>query len=140
MRIWFRYYELNEKMMGMSGAGGDPVQPGRPGVPLPPIPIGRQGNRWIDGFDKLGWYWWAQSQALLSQDYMGRPACVNRGFCAFGCPSGALALPSNTYWPEALAAGARLRTHARVREITVNDKGEATGALYYDERRPPAPR
>ncbi|MDO9396134.1 MAG: GMC family oxidoreductase [Herbiconiux sp.] len=127
------YYEVNEQMMGMSGAGGDPVQPGRPGVPLPPIPIGRQGERWIDGFDTLGWYWWAQSQALLSEDYKGRPACVNRGFCAFGCPSGALAVPSNTYWPEALAAGARLKTNARVREVTVDERGEARGALYYDE-------
>jgi len=126
------YYELNEKMMGVSGLGGDPVQPGRPSVPHPPIPIGRQGNRWIDGYDKLGWYYWAQSQALLSEDADGRTACVNRGFCAFGCPSGSLALPSNTYWPQALEAGARLRTHARVREVTVNDKGEATGALYYD--------
>ena len=86
----------------------------------------------MEGFDNLGWYWWAQSQALLSQDYKGRPACVNRGFCAFGCPSGALALPSNTYWPEALAAGARLHTRARVREITVDAKGKAAGALYYD--------
>ena len=126
------YYELNERMVGMSGAGGDPTQPGRPDVPLPPIPIGRQGNRWIEGFDKLGWYWWPQAQAIISKDYKGRSACVNRGFCAFGCPSGSLSLPSNTYWPEALAAGARLCTHARVREVTVNAKGEATGALFSD--------
>ena len=126
------YYELNERMVGVSGVGGDPVSPGRHEVPLPPVPIGRMGDRWIKGFENLGWYWWAQSQAILSVDYKGRPACVNRGFCAFGCPSGALALPSNTYWPEALASGARLNTRARVREVLVDAKGEATGALYYD--------
>jgi len=127
------YYEVNEEQLGVSGLGGDPVSPHRHGMALPPVPIGKIGNKWVDGFDKLGWYYWAQSQAILSRDHKGRPACVNRGFCAFGCPSGALALPSNTYWPEALDAGARLTTKARVREVLVNDAGEATGALYYDE-------
>ncbi|GAA3311049.1 GMC family oxidoreductase [Arthrobacter ramosus] len=127
------YYELNEKMMGVSGVGGDPVSPGRHGVALPPVPIGQMGDRWIEGFDRLGWYYWAQSQAILSRDYKGRPACANRGFCAFGCPSGALALPSNTYWPEALSYGARLKQKSRVREIVVDATGRATGARYYDE-------
>ena len=126
------YYEMNEEVVGVSGLGGDPVSPHRHDVALPPVPIGRIGDRWIDGFEKLGWYYWAQSQAILSKDHRGRPACVNRGFCAFGCPSGALALPSNTYWPEALEAGARLITGARVREITVDAEGTATGAQYYD--------
>ncbi|GIS93421.1 MAG: hypothetical protein CM1200mP22_06580 [Dehalococcoidia bacterium] len=38
-----------------------------------------------------------------------------------------------TYWPSALKSGARLETHARVREITINESGNATGALYYQE-------
>ena len=38
-----------------------------------------------------------------------------------------MALPSNTYWPEAIAAGARLRTHARVREVTVGERRRGDG-------------
>lgn len=126
------YYEINEDQVGVSGLGGDPTSPDRHSMALPPVPIGKIGNKWIDGFEKLGWYHWAQSQAILSVDHKGRTACVNRGFCAFGCPSGALALPSNTYWPEALDAGAHLVTSARVREVTVDDEGNADGAVYYD--------
>jgi choline dehydrogenase-like flavoprotein len=37
-----------------------------------------------------------------------------------------------TYWPKALAWGARLQTHARVREITLGPDGRADGALYHD--------
>jgi len=36
------------------------------------------------------------------------------------------------YWPKALELGAWLETHARVREITVDRAGRATGAIYYD--------
>ena len=37
-----------------------------------------------------------------------------------------------TYWPKALDLGARLVTNARVREITVDAHGRASGAVYYD--------
>ena len=36
------------------------------------------------------------------------------------------------FWPKALQLGARLKTHARVREILVDNSGRATGVLYYD--------
>ena len=49
----------------------------------------------------------------------------------FGCPIGAAASTSRTYWPKALAKGAVLRTRTRVREITVDSRGRARGALYF---------
>ena len=125
------YWELNEREMGVSGLVGDPTHPPTAAPPLPPISMGAQGERWIDGFERLGWYWWVQHLAIASRDYRDRPGCTNRGFCTFGCPTGSLATPANTYWPRALAAGAELRTGARVERILV-EGDRAVGARYLD--------
>jgi choline dehydrogenase-like flavoprotein len=125
------YYALNETIMGTSGLRGDPTGPPRDNAPLPPLPVGKLGRRWIAGFERLGWYWWVQEQAIVSQDYDGRPACKNRGFCTLGCPDGSLSTPDVTYWPRALRAGAELRVQARVREIALRPDGRVRGALYY---------
>jgi choline dehydrogenase-like flavoprotein len=50
-----------------------------------------------------------------------------------GCPEGAKGSFDVAMWPAALAAGATLITQARVREITVNSAGLATGATWFDE-------
>ena len=125
------YYELNERETGIAGLAGDPTAPATAELPLPPVSVGDMGERWIDGLERLGWSWWVQHQAIATRDYRGRPACTNNGHCTFGCPTGALATPANTYWPAALRRGVRLRTGARVREITVDARGRATGALFH---------
>src|SRR5256885_16151736 len=84
------------------------------------------------GVERLGWHWWPSDSAILTRDYDGRRACVNCGPCDLGCPIGARASTDVTYWPKALAAGARLVTRARVREITLGPDGLADGAIYYD--------
>ena len=50
----------------------------------------------------------------------------------WGCPKGAKSSTDTTMWPQALAHGAKLVTGARVREITTNGNGLATGAIYVD--------
>src|SRR5439155_1142466 len=70
--------------------------------------------------------------AVLTREYDGRRACNNCGPCDLGCPIGAKASTDVTYWPKALAAGARLVTRARVREITLGPDGLADGAVYHD--------
>jgi hypothetical protein len=50
----------------------------------------------------------------------------------FGCPEGAKGSTDLTFWPNAIAAGAKLVTGARVCEITTNGNGLATGALWID--------
>ena len=37
-----------------------------------------------------------------------------------------------TYWPLAIRAGVKLRTRCRVRKITTNENGMASGVVYYD--------
>jgi len=86
------------------------------------------------GFDKLGWHWWVSDNAIVSREYDGRPGCELHGKCMFGCPMGSKASTDLTYWPKALRKGAVLRTWARVREISVDAKGGASGAVYYDRQ------
>ncbi len=50
----------------------------------------------------------------------------------FGCPEGAKGSTDLTLWPFALEHGARLVTGARVREITTDGRGRATGAIWLD--------
>jgi choline dehydrogenase-like flavoprotein len=49
-----------------------------------------------------------------------------------GCAQGAKASTDITYWPAAIRAGVELRTRCRVREITKDEHGMASGVIYYD--------
>jgi choline dehydrogenase-like flavoprotein len=126
------YYDLNDRNVGVSGLAGDPAYPPRSARPTPPLPLGARGRTVARGFEKLGWHWWPADNAVLSRDYDGRKACDLRGRCNFGCARRARASADITYWPKALARGAELRTRARVREITVDERGRARGVTYYD--------
>ncbi len=125
-------YDENDREMGVSGLAGDPANPQRPQRPTPPLPLGVLGETIARGFDKLGWHWWVSDNAIISREYQGRPACDLHGKCMFGCPIGAKASTDVTYWPKALRKGAVLKTWARVREITLDRSGHASGAVYYD--------
>jgi choline dehydrogenase-like flavoprotein len=126
------FYEEMEVEMGVSGLAGDPAYPKGKELPLPPLPIGKIGMKAAEGMNKLGWHWWPGPNAIPSKDFDGRNACVRRGTCLTGCPERAKASTDHTHWPVALKHGAELITGARVREITVNDQGLATGAIYID--------
>ncbi|MGE4046278.1 MAG: GMC family oxidoreductase, partial [Acetobacteraceae bacterium] len=84
------------------------------------------------GLNRLGWHWWPSDSAVASQDYEGRAKCINLGHCTAGCAQGAKASSDITYWPAAIRAGVELRTRCRVREITLNEHGMASGVVYYD--------
>jgi choline dehydrogenase-like flavoprotein len=126
------FYEEMDVEIGASGLGGDPAYPPGKGPPLPPLPIGRIGMKAIAGMNKLGWHWWKGTSSIPSRPYAGRNACVLRGACATGCPDRAKGSFDLTHLPIALEHGARLITGARVREILINEKGLATGAVYID--------
>lgn len=128
------YYDLNDRITGVSGLSGDPANVPRAARPLPPLGLGKRGDVVVRGFEKLGWHWWPSDNAILSRDYDDRLACDGRGRCNFGCPRKAKASVDVTYWPKALRAGAQLRTWARVREISVDRRGRARGVLYHDRK------
>lgn len=125
------YYDENARMMGVAGLEGDPAYPPKE-VPLPPVKLGRVGHTLGRGFNDLGWHWWPSDSAIATRDYEGRAACINLGPCITGCAQGAKASTDVTYWPAAVRRGVELRTHCRVAEISVNERGMADGVVYYD--------
>ena len=125
------FYDQNDRMMGISGLSGDPAYPPK-SVPMPPLPMGRASETLGHGFNKLGWHWWPSDSTIASVEYEGRAPCINLGHCTAGCAQGAKGSTDITYWPAAIRAGVELRTRCRVREITLDANGMASGAIYYD--------
>jgi choline dehydrogenase-like flavoprotein len=126
------HYERVDVEMNISGIAGDPAYPHGPAPPLGPLPIGKVGRRAAEGMNALGWHWWPAAHAIPSRAIGRQAQCARRGTCMFGCPEGAKGSTDLTLWPDAIKAGARLVTGARVREIAVGPTGLATGAVYVD--------
>ena len=131
------FYNLNDRMMGVSGMAGDPAYPTN-GVPqssrrlMPALPLGRSGKIWGEAMNKLGWHWWPSDATIATEEYEGRAKCINLGHCTPGCAQGAKASTDITYWPAAIRAGVELRTHCRVKRIVTGPDGMATGVEYFD--------
>jgi choline dehydrogenase-like flavoprotein len=127
------YYDQIDAAVGVSGMPGNPAYPPR-SVELQPVPkLVRAAEIMTRGFDKLGWHWWPVERAIITKPYHGRKPCpTSCAECDAGCPREAKNSADVTFWPEAIRNGVVLRTRARVREVTVNKRGLADGALYYD--------
>lgn len=125
------FYQENDRMTGVSGLTGDPAYPPKKPM-MPPLPLGKPGQALAKGFNSFDWHWWPSDTAIATQPYDGRDKCINLGACIMGCAQGAKASTDITFWPHAIRKGVELRTRCRVREITVDDSGMATGAIYYD--------
>ena len=125
------FFAQNDRMTGVAGLAGDPAYPHHH-LPMPPLPLGKTGKLFGETLNKLGWHWWPSDSAIATTEYDGRAPCINLGHCTPGCAQGAKASTDVTYWPHAIRAGVELRTRSRVREITVDKDGMATGAIYYD--------
>lgn len=126
------YYEINDEIMGTSGQHGDPGNPPRTPRTTPPVPLGLAGSRIADALNDLKWHWWPSDGNILTLDRGSRKACNGCGPCEMGCANGARASVDITYWPEALALGAELRTGATVRRVLVDVTGQATGVEWID--------
>ncbi len=126
------HYAENDRIMGVASLAGDPAYPGDNVQRMAPLPLGKSGEVLAKGFNKLNWHWWPSDTAIATQAYDGRDKCINLGTCLLGCAQGAKASTDITYWPHAVRAGVELRTQCRVREITVDGSGMATGVIYYD--------
>ncbi|MEZ5848933.1 MAG: GMC family oxidoreductase [Geminicoccaceae bacterium] len=123
------HYDRVDLLLGTSGLAGDPAQPPRAPCPTGPLPFTAAAGRLAGAFDTLGWHWWPVEAGVISEAYDGRPGCNGCGMCN-GCPRGSMTLNSRSIWPKALAAGARLQTHARVLRIETGADGRATGAVW----------
>ncbi len=126
------FFAENDRMMGVSGMAGDPAYPAHE-PPMPPLGLGKSGTRFAHALNSLGWHWWPSDTTVATTEYDGRAPCINLGHCTFGCAQGAKASTDITYWPHAIRAGVELRTNCRVREITTDEHGMASGVVYYDK-------
>lgn len=126
------WFERNDRDCGVSGMLGDPAIPPRGPFTTPPLRHAGVTEAAAAGFDRLGWHWWTMPCSIISEEFDGRQPCNLCGNCQSGCPRGSMADVSVTHWPKAIAAGAELRTNARVARIETNENGRATGAVYID--------
>jgi len=127
------WYDLNDIVMGCAGIAGDPANPPRSPRPMPPVPIGKDGEMLAAAFDRLGWHWWPSDNYVNSTRYgEGRDACNFCGHNMMGCYQRAKSSTDLNYWPRAIDHGAELVTSARVRAITTDQSGRATGVEYLD--------
>jgi len=127
------WYDLNDHVMGCAGIAGDPANPPRSPRQMPPVPIGRDGEMLAAAIDRLGWHWWPSDNYVNSIRYgEGRDACNFCGHNMMGCYQRAKSSTDLNYWPRAIDHGAELVTGARVREITTDSTGRASGVNYLD--------
>ena len=99
------FYAESDRIMRVSGLAGDPAHPPKQ-PPMPLLPLGKSGSHLAEAINRLDWQWWPSDATIASTDI--------------------------AYWPHAIRAGVELRTACRVREITLNEHGMASGVVYYD--------
>jgi choline dehydrogenase-like flavoprotein len=126
------WYDRIARDVGVSGLAGDPAYPEGAELPLPPLPLGDGVLDVVRAHDRLGWHWWPAPNAVLSAPYRGRHPCAQWGSCMQGCPEGAKASTDVTHWPQAIAAGARLITGARVTRLVSAAPRLVRGAEWVD--------
>ncbi len=126
------YHDEVDAFLGVAGVDGDPAYPEGLTYPMPPHPLGKVGRRAAAAMNELGWHWWPGTNAIVTHKHGTLEPCARWGTCEFGCPAGAKASFDLVYLPQALKAGARLQTGARVREITTDVRGRASGATWID--------
>ncbi|GAW48701.1 MULTISPECIES: GMC family oxidoreductase [unclassified Nocardioides] len=127
------FYEATDFDMGVSGLGGNPAYPPGGDPPLPAHPIHLTGRRMAEGLNRLGWHWWPGYSAIPSRAHKNQAQCERLGVCRTGCVVGAKGSADVTLLPEAMQHGARLEAGARVSQITVDEHGLASGAVYFQD-------
>jgi choline dehydrogenase-like flavoprotein len=133
------YYTKAEYDIGVSGiAGANPFEaPRSKPYPLPPLPVKSSGVLFERATKKLGLHPFPAPMAILSQPYRGRSACVHCGFCeSFGCEMRAKSSTLVSVIPVAESTGrCEIRPHSYVRKIATDERGRASGAIYFDANR-----
>ncbi|HEV7992367.1 MAG TPA: GMC family oxidoreductase [Gemmatimonadaceae bacterium] len=130
------YYDKVEWAFGVSGLAGANAYESRRsrGYPCPPMPQSRYAEKFHAGCSALGWNSFPTPQAALSRPYDGRAATVISAFAQqHGDPTGTRSSALNVFIPHAVATGRfELRPDCYVREISVDARGRAKGAVYED--------
>ena len=124
------FYDRIDRDFGVSGENGDPAQPPHADYPMPALPMSAVAQRVAAAQNRLDWHWWPGSNAIASRRYGAMKPCVQLGVCGTGCPEDAKASVDVTHWPISEGRGVTLLTGARVRRITHDESGRASGVIY----------
>lgn len=127
------YYDEVERLVGVQGlAGADPFAEPRGPYPMPPGHPPKGGLLLARGAESLGYHPHPMPMAVNSIFYRGRPACVNCGYCAFGCPSNSKGSTAVTVIRDALLTGnCTLLSECCVTRIVMEPSGERAGGVRY---------
>jgi choline dehydrogenase-like flavoprotein len=133
------YYTQAEWEMGISGlrVNSPFVAPMTKDYPVPPMPLKSSGALMKTAASKLGLTVVPGPLAIISQNYMGRQACVNCGICSgYGCQVRARSSSAVTMLPLAEKTGrCEIRVKSYVREISVDNSGRVAGVIYFDAQK-----
>lgn len=127
------FYDEIEHEMQLSGPLSMPWGP-HPGMyPQGPHELNLRDLRIAGGMTRLGIRWTPNALAILTGQHQGRSACMNYGYCQWGCKSRAKTAMHVSFVPEAVRAGAEIRDRSRVTLIETGDDGAVTGVVYRRE-------
>src|ERR1700688_4160817 len=133
------YYTKAEWEMGISGqrVNSPFVAPMSKDYPVPPMPLKSSGALMKTAASRLGLTVVPGPLAIISQNYMGRQACVNCGICSgYGCQVRARSSSAVTMLPLAEKTGrCEIRVKSYVREISTDSSGRVTGVVYFDAQK-----
>ncbi len=113
-----KYYNLNDKMVGVSGLSGDPAYPKIDNL-NPPLDIGFSGLLLAKAFNKLGWHWWPSYSAVKKSKKFSkgiRPTVIE------------------TYINKAIKNGVQIKSNCRVIKIKTSKNNLAKGVVYFDKK------
>ncbi|MBI2389142.1 MAG: GMC family oxidoreductase [Deltaproteobacteria bacterium] len=136
------YYDEVERLIGvqgLAGPGGDPFAEARGPYPMPPGHPARAGVLLSEAATAMGYHPHPMPMAINSMGYRGRPACVNCGFCQFGCPVNAKGSTAVTVVRDALRTGnLTLLSECCVTALDMEPSGaHARGVRYLDPKGDP---
>lgn len=131
------YYDAVERIVGVQGlSGADPFAEARGPYPMPPGYPSRSGMILSIAARRLGYHPHPMPMTINSIAYGDRPACVNCGFCAFGCPVNAKGSSAVTAIHAAMRTG-NLTLLAECCAVSVDTEpsgAHAAGVTYIDPR------
>ena len=114
-----KYFELNEKRMGLAGKKNDPAYPQIKNL-LPPVKLGKSGELILKTFKSLKWHCWPSYSGIATKKLKNRKILSK-------------ANAINSYLIDALKNGVELKTYCRVKKIKLNQLGNVAG-VYFSER------
>lgn len=127
------YYQTAEAIIGVAGKTDQRCWRSRP-YPLPAHPLNYNSQFLAKGFAAQGMSLQANSLAILSEPYDGRPACNHCNNCTRGCPRADKGSVDVTFIKQARASQhCTVMTESDVTRIIASPQGNVSAVVYRDK-------